>query len=391
MNKKRVLIVLLSILFILIIGVSIHFYRIKHARVDITYNDLVVEVYEKRHVSSFIKSINGRIIDDYIIDSDSLGKKNISFQYINTDNIKVTSFFDIKVVDKTAPLIWISDTYSLGVGSKRSLTDLILCGDNYDKKPKCYIEGDYDLNKIGKYDLVIHASDSSKNKTSKSFTLNVYDPKNVKIKERETVYFSDVLGKYKNNKVGLDLSKWQGNVDFSKLSQAGVSFVILRVGSTRGNGGEYVLDEMFKKNISEALKYKIPVGVYFYSYASNIKEARNDARWVIKQIKDYKVKLGVSFDWEDWSYFNSYNISFHDLNEISNAFMDEISKAKYKTMLYSSKNYLELICNNKKYDTWFAHYTDKTNYLGKYKYWQICDTGRVDGINRNVDIDIMYE
>ena len=148
---------------------------------------------------------------------------------------------------------------------------------------------------------------------------------------------------------------------------------------------------MFKKNIGEALKYKIPVGVYFYSYASNIKEARNDARWVIKQIKDYKVKLGVSFDWEDWSYFNSYNISFHDLNEISNAFMDEISKAKYKTMLYSSKNYLELIWNNKKYDTWLAHYTDKTNYLGKYKYWQICDTGRVDGINGNVDIDIMYE
>lgn len=95
------------------------------------------------------------------------------------------------------------------------------------------------------------------------------------------------------------------------------------------------------------MKYKIPVGVYFYSYASNIKEARNDARWVIKQIKDYKVKLGVSFDWEDWSYFNSYNISFHDLNEISNAFMDEISNAKYKTMLYSSKNYLELIWNNK--------------------------------------------
>jgi len=55
-----------------------------------------VEVYEKRHVSSFIKSINGKIIDDYIIDSDSLGKKNISFQYINTDNIKVTSFFDLK-------------------------------------------------------------------------------------------------------------------------------------------------------------------------------------------------------------------------------------------------------------------------------------------------------
>ena len=96
MNKKRVLIVLLSILLILIIGVSIHFYRIKHARVDITYNDLVVEVYEKRHVSSFIRSINGKIIDDYIIDSDSLGKKNISFQYINTDNIKVTSSFDIK-------------------------------------------------------------------------------------------------------------------------------------------------------------------------------------------------------------------------------------------------------------------------------------------------------
>ena len=189
---------------------------------------------------------------------------------------------------------------------------------------------------------------------------------------------------------GIDISKWQGEVDFEELKNSGVEFVILRVGGTRGTGGEYFLDEYFERNITEANKYNIPVGIYFYSYASSIKQAKDDAKWVVKQLKDYDISLPVAFDWEDWSNFNTYNVSFYELTEIAKSFMRELEKAGYDTMIYSSKTYLEKIWLETKYDTWLAHYTDKTNYEGKYKFWQLCNNGRVAGINGDVDIDILY-
>ena len=71
--------------------------------------------------------------------------------------------------------------------------------------------------------------------------------------------------------------------------------------------------------------------------------------------------------------------------------METIENAGYKSMLYSSKSYLEYIWLPTKYDIWLAHFTDKTNYKGKYKFWQLCDNGYVDGIIGGVDVDIMYD
>ena len=80
----------------------------------------------------------------------------------------------------------------------------------------------------------------------------------------------------------------------------------------------------------------------------------------------------------------------HDINEIADAFLDEISSLGYKGMLYGSRNYLQKIWDTD-YPIWLAHYTKQTNYEGDYYIWQLCDNGRVSGINGYVDINVMYE
>lgn len=140
-----------------------------------------------------------------------------------------------------------------------------------------------------------------------------------------------------------------------------------------------------------AQQYGIPVGIYYYSYAGNEKEAREEAKWVIEQIKDYKIELPVVFDWEEWNNFNFYRVSFYELTNIAISFLEEIENAGYQGMLYSSKNYLENVWYKTKYDIWLAHYTSKTNYEGKYQYWQMTSSGKVDGIKGPVDVDIFYQ
>ena len=96
-------------------------------------------------------------------------------------------------------------------------------------------------------------------------------------------------------------------------------------------------------------------------------------------------------DWEDFNDFNSYNLSFFGLTTMAEDFLKTVEKAGYKGMIYGSKNYLEKIWLPTKYDIWLAHYTEKTNYNGNYKFWQMCDDGKVSGISTPVDIDIMYK
>lgn len=391
MNKK-IKIGILVVLSILLVFFLIWFIRIKTAKIEVVLTpSLKLEFNDKKHVSDYITSINGKIIDDYIIDSKTLGTKEIKFKFINDDGIKVKYSYSLEVVDTTKPLIWLSDTYSVIKGSKTKLEDEILCGDNYDNNPKCTITGNYNLNKVGLYPLTFKAIDKSGNTAIKDFVLKVYEPKKNN-KEEEITYtpFKEFISKYKNDntEIGLDISYWQGDIDFEKLKEAKVEFLFIRVGGTDDNKTCF-LDSKFEQNIKGANENGIKTGIYFYSYANSKAQAKKEAEWVIEKIKPYKVELPIVFDWEEWGDFNSYNLSFYDLNEIAKAYLDVVKSHGYKGMLYSSKNYLESIWY--KYDTWLAHYTDKTDYKGEYKYWQVSNTGKVDGINAPVDVNIYYK
>ena len=359
--------------------------------------DTTVTFMEDIHVSSLIENINGEIIDDYKIDTSKLGTQTIKFKYVNDEDITVPYKYSINVIDNIPPEIWLSESKSIPVGtSYEDMMEKITCADNLDDNPTCEIIGDYNLNKVGKYQLTYKAKDNYDNETTKDFTLNVYEPTggNSTSTKRESWNLSSIINDYKkeNTKIGIDVSSWQGDIDFARVKESGVEFVFIRVGSSKGINGEYFVDKKFEQNIKGFNEVGLPVGVYFYSYANSKESAIKDAEWVLEQIKDYKVELGVAYDWESWSFFNNFHQSFYSTTMNAKAFLDTVSKEGYKGLLYSSKNYLEKVWYPlDDYDVWLAHYTKETSYKGKYKYWQLASNGKVPGINGFVDMNIMYE
>ncbi|MBQ9011283.1 MAG: hypothetical protein IJ093_01385 [Bacilli bacterium] len=392
--KKKIAILIICFLLV-IFGYKLYGYlRVKYAKVEVDLvEDLTLEFNDEKKVSDYISSINGKIIDDYVIDSTKIGKKEVSFKFINDDKIKLDYSFVVDVVDTVKPVVWLNDIYRIAVGSENSFIQNILCGDNYDSNPTCEIIGDYNLNEVGDYPVTFKATDSSGNVTDKDFVLKVYEPDGSgNVVSKTKTNFPDIVDVYKSDKtkIGIDVSHWQGDIDFEKIKNAGVEFIIIKAGGTNKKGERY-LDSKFVSNIQNANKYGIDAGLYFFSYTSSVKQSKKDAKWLLRQIKNYDIDLPIAFDWEDWSNFNSYNLSFFGLTSVATGFLDTIEKSGYDGMIYGSKNYLEKIWLKTKYDIWLAHYVPQTDYAGSYKLWQICDDGIIDGIDGYVDIDIMYE
>ena len=346
------------------------------------------EVYSSVKLSSLFEELNVELMDgDYTLYFDELGTKEYTFNYKKNEEIKEGKIV-INIKDTTKPIVRLGSSYAVEVGYNKKLEDVILSADNYDKNPKRLIVGNYDLNKIGEYNVEYQVIDNSGNETVHPFTLKVI-PKSTGYSDSYTL-FSDIKNKFSDNKVGIDVSFWQGDINFNKLKEAGVDFVMIRVGTQKNFNKDSELDSKFTKNIKAANEVGIKAGIYYYSYATNKEEAYNQALWVYEQIKDYKIDLPVAFDWESFSSFNKLGLSLHDFNEISYTFLDTLKNKGYNVYLYGSANYLNDVFDIK-HDVWLAHYTDKTDYKGDYKMWQLRNNGKVDGIYGYVDIDILYE
>ena len=397
----------LIIFLIVIIGLSIGGYfgvkkylawreeeRIRNAIVKINYIDpLEVELDSDIKLSDLIISINGNLLDDYIIDTSIVGDKELSFKYINEENITVPRTITLKVVDKVAPLIWLNDVYSVNVGNTKKLEDVIMCIDNYDDNPGCEVVGEYDFNKVGNYNLVYEAKDFSGNITRKEFTLKVTNPSK-KNSSSSSIPFKSLYNEYKSDKtmIGIDVSKWQGDIDYSKVKEEGVEFVFIKLGGQNGLGGEYYIDPKFERNINGFKEVGIPVGLYFYSYDNSIESAKKSALWVLDQIKNYEIDLPIAFDFESWSSFNSFHMSMRTLLKTFESFANTLKNNGYDSMLYGSKNYLEKVWPKTDYPIWLAHYTNKTDYNSSFKCWQRTSSAKISGITANtVDFDICYK
>ena len=399
MKKYIIIIITITLIITLsICGYSFYKkYQVKHAIKIVELSTDKVNLFEEVHLKDLISNINGTLIEDKIIDTTKTGEIEINFEYITDKKIKVPYTIKIKVIDNTPPLIKTFSRFSTEVGNEK-FYEKFFCGDDYDDTPKCIVEGDYDINTPGEYNVTYKAEDSSGNISENNFVLIVKEKSNSTSKppekEDDESYtdYNDIIKKYKTDKtkIGLDISQFQGHIDFQKVKDAGVEFVYIRVGRGGGVGNKPVLDTKFEQNIKGFNKVGIPVGVYFFSYAINKKEAKKDAKWVVEQLKNHKVDLEIAYDFEDWNDYNEYNLSFYHLTENANTFNDYMKKNGYNGMLYSSKYYLENIWFKQDYPVWLAHYTEQTNYEGKYKVWQICEDGKIDGINSRVDIDIMY-
>lgn len=390
--KKKIIISVIVILFLILIGIAGVFIYNEYIKEEVINLEFDVDVYSEKSLFDFKDSIECILKEDQLIDTNKVGNVEVVTHCKNADKNRFKYIINFHVVDKEKPKIILKNSYTVTKGYEKSLTDVIISVDNYDDNPKREIIGNYDFNTVGSYNLTYKITDSSGNFKTQDFTLNVV-PKTKSNPSYSYIAFSDALNDYKtaNTEIGIDVSKWQGNIDFKKVKEAGATFVMIRIGHQDGFNGEYIMDPYFKNNIENATKNGLKVGVYFYSYANSVEEAKNQASWIIDNLKGYEIDLPVTYDWESWSNFNSMNVSLHKFNDIATTFLEEIEKGGYTPMLYSSKNYLENIWAEQTHKVWLAHYTTKTNYQGEHYLWQMCSDGKIAGIDGYVDIDILYK
>ena len=393
MKNKKIVIIVILIMLILVSITTLLIYNL-FFKEEIINLKLQTDVYSQKTLMDFSNEINCTIQDNQEINTNKVGTTQNILHCRDDENKRIKYIIDFNIVDEVAPKIILKDSYTVTEGYNKSLTDVIISVDNYDNMPKREIIGEYDFNTVGNYPLTYKITDSSGNTTTQDFMLYVIEKKaNTSNSNDSYISFNEVKSEHKNSntEIGIDVSKWQEEIDFEKVKKAGAEFVIIRIGHQDGFNGEYILDPYFKQNIENATKNNLKVGIYFYSYANSKEEAINQVNWITNNLKNYQIDLPIVYDWESWSNFNSTNLSLYQFNEVADTFLEEIEKKGYTPMLYSSKNYLENIWYESNYDVWLAHYTNKTNYNGNYYIWQMCSDGKIDGINGYVDIDILYK
>ena len=188
---------------------------------------------------------------------------------------------------------------------------------------------------------------------------------------------------------GIDVSKWQGGVNWNEVKKDGTEFAILREGW--GKKSPTQIDKRFKENYEGARAVGIPVGCYHYSYADSVDDAKREAEFCLENIRDMKLEYPVCFDIEDREMLKLLN---RQRTDIVKAFCSEIEKSGYYAMFYCNTNWLnnylykdELL---PKYDLWIAQWGTNSPAIS-CGIWQYSSTGKIDGISGNVDLDIAYK
>ncbi|MBR3988238.1 MAG: hypothetical protein IKK10_02935 [Clostridia bacterium] len=184
----------------------------------------------------------------------------------------------------------------------------------------------------------------------------------------------------------VDVSEWQGKVDFSKVKASGTDCVILRAGFGREASQ---VDAEFERNYKNAKAEGFKVGVYWYSYAVDVVDARKEAEACIEVLKGKSFELPVFYDMEDSS---QISLGKSVLTNMAKAFMDKLIKEGFRAGVYANANWFENYLDYKtlygNYFVWLAQYNVEPEF--KCDIWQYSSSGTVNGISGNVDMNIIY-
>ncbi len=183
---------------------------------------------------------------------------------------------------------------------------------------------------------------------------------------------------------GIDVSRWQGVVDWTAVAANDVSFVML---GTRSKG---MIDPNFHTNVQGASAAGLKVGAYIYSLATTPDMARAEADFVLDLVKDYPISFPIAFDAEDSSTLGT--LPPYQVSQVINAFCDRIKEAGYHPLVYANDYWLanKIDLSQMNYDIWVARYEAKHTFQNPVM-WQVTSTGQIQGINGNVDIDFLYQ
>ena len=392
----KVILLIISILFLS--GCGHDPYKIPD-EVVIDLNENIFEVFDDLEVKDFIKNSNVEI-ENKSITNESIGKKKYTLEF-NYDGEYYKKDIEYQVIDTVKP-VFISSYGSTTILVNQDINPCedAVYADNYDTDLTCVIDGFYDTSVVGNYEVYYSLKDTSNNETRKKLKINVVD----KLKQNSnkgnggskdsSINVKDLILKHKNDNtmIGIDVSRWQGDIDYEKVKADGVEFVIMRMGVNSAAKGELSMDSYYLKNIENAKKAGLKVGVYLYSTATNKLKAYDHAMWVVENLNGMELDFPIAYDWENWEWYMEYEMSIHTLSECFNVFAKTLKEHGYDAMLYSSKFYLENIWMNKhNYPVWLAHYTSNTDYKGDYIMWQLTAKGKVNGITGDVDLNIYYK
>ncbi len=195
---------------------------------------------------------------------------------------------------------------------------------------------------------------------------------------------------------GIDISVFQGEVDWEKVKNDGIDFVMLRVGFRGYSKGGLNEDDNFRKNCENAAAAGLNVGVYFFSQAVSATEALEEAEYVIDLIRDYDITYPVAYDWEiiDYDTARTDGLDNETITQCAVSFCDKISAAGYTPVIYFNRSLgyfsydLSFI---KDYHFWLAEYDSAPSFIYDYKIWQYSKSGTVDGISGEVDLNIAIQ
>ncbi|MDE6796749.1 MAG: glycoside hydrolase family 25 [Ruminococcus sp.] len=357
-----------------------------------------VEIYDYITIENFVKKSNVEILNgDRLLDTSEMGEHEVYINCRYSDGEfqqKVT----YTVADTTPPTLFnMGNSPYVTRGTEFDLKKLVGYGDNFDPVPTLTYDGEVNTEEIGNYPITVHVTDSSGNETSWNMTVVVLsETPSYEFNGEWTPDYSDgtpfteFIETYSgdNTKFGIDVSTWQGDIDFNAVKNAGCDFVIIRMGHFYD---EIKQDDWYTENIRKAREAGLEVGIYFYTTLHSAESVKELAEYINETLDGQELDFPIAFDWEEFTNFQEFNISLHELNELFNLFCAEMESYGYSAMLYSSKNFLlNSWTNNYNEPVWLAHFTDETDYTGDYFMWQASSTGLIDGIDGYIDMNILY-
>lgn len=209
--------------------------------------------------------------------------------------------------------------------------------------------------------------------------------------DTEIVDIRDLGGE---GQMGIDVSKWNGSIDWDRVRNAGITYAIIRCGYRGSSTGALVEDPYFRENMQGALNAGLKVGVYFFTQATNEVEAVEEASMAIALCRDYRVTYPVFIDTEGaGGNGRADGLDMETRTKVCQAFCRTVEDAGYTGGIYGSRNWfrtrlrMDALADHV---IWLAEYREKPVYAGNYHFWQYTSSGNVDGIEGRVDLDISY-
>lgn len=288
--------------------------------------------------------------------------------------------------------ITVTDPYAYG-GNNKKVTKITPISDNITLRQGSSVTLGYILYPLGAYDKVSFRSEDTSIATvdSNGVVKGVSDGiTNIILKTSSGKKAVCSVSVYSEYFKGIDVSKWQGDINWKKVSASGIDFVMIR-----SSFGSTDVDIKLKRNVKGCEKYGIPYGFYHYTYARTVAQAKKEAKFFLKTIKNYSPEYPVVLDIEE-SFYNS--MSRKEVTNIIVAFMEELENAGYFAMIYSGAKFLTdntYIDKLTAYDIWVACWGDEERLISNYDYhygmWQYSSTGRIKGIDEDVDLNYAFK